>query len=130
MGDIIEIDNGAQFLGFDEFLDGGVVGAHVNVGSGKTHPFRKNQLRQGTAVHAAAFFFKDLHQMGIGRGFHREIFLKGGETGKGVDKTPRVSANGLLIVNIKGRGVFFRQFGKKFIAERKCFFHLFFSGLL
>ena len=57
VGHIIEIDDGAQFIGFQEFFIRCIVGREYNVVAGDAHGFRQHQFSHGAAVCANAQAF-------------------------------------------------------------------------
>jgi len=75
MGNIVQIDDGAQFFRQLEIFQWSIVGREHNVLSPNAHALAEHQFRQRGAVHTAALFMQDFHNRGIRRCLHRKIFF-------------------------------------------------------
>ena len=109
MGQIVQIDGGAQFGGQLKFLSRGVVGGKHDVAAGEATAVRHHQLRQRGTVGTAALLLQNLQNLRIGRGLDSEIFPKAGIPGKGGPETAGTVPDTGFVVQIKGGGVCFHD---------------------
>ena len=110
MGEIVQVDDGAQPVGQHEFLWGRVVGGEHDFTAGEAAALRHHQFCQGGAVGAAALFPQDLEDLRIGRGLYRKILPESGIPGKSGPERPDILTDPRFVIQIKGRGVCFGDF--------------------
>ena len=105
VGDVVQVNGGAQLGGQSELLSGSVVGGEHDLSPGKAAAVRHHQLREGGAVHAASLFLQNLQDLGIGGGLHGKILGVAGVPGKGLAQSPGVGTDTLLVIEVEGGGI-------------------------
>lgn len=123
MCDVIEVDDAAELRTVCKFLVRRIIRGEHDVVSGKAAGVRKHQLRLRRAVHTAAVFLKNLHQIRIRCSLNRKILPKARVPGKGVKDCLSVSSNPCLIVNMKWRWHLPDDLFKLFLCDKWFFFH-------
>jgi hypothetical protein len=104
VGDIIEVDDGAEAAGLAEFGVGGFVGGEHDAVAGESDGFAEAELGEGGAVGAEAFGGEDLEEEGIGRGLDGVVFAEAGEDGERGVEGAGVLPDGRLVVEVEGGG--------------------------
>ena len=130
VGDVVEVDVGAQLLGLHELLGRGVVGGEHDGVAGQTDALGEEQLGQGRAVGAEALLLQDAHEVGVGRGLDGEEVAETLVPGEGVAQAAGGGADGALIVEVEGGGPTVRDLADLgFAAGEVLFGHGVCSGL-
>ena len=122
-GEIVQVDDGSQFVGFLHILHRSIVGREHDLMAFEPAYVGQQQFRIGGAVGAAAFFLHDFQDPGQGRGLHGKIFSEPLIPGKGlVDAAHRIP-DALFIIDIERCRIFFCQFFHLCFGDKWNFFH-------
>ena len=106
VGDVVEVDEGADVFGFSIFFQGCVVGGEEGALAGDAECFGEDEFGEGGAVGAHSFFGEDLNDPGVGAGFHGVVVAEaGGGPLEGGGEIPGGSAYAFLVVDVEGGGV-------------------------
>ena len=105
VGDVIQIDGGAQLGGQGELLGGGVVGGEHDVAALEAAAVGHHQLSEGGAVHTAALLLQDLQDLGVGGGLHGEKLFVAGVPGESLVQGAGIFPDALLVIEVEGGGV-------------------------
>ena len=122
MGDVIQIDDGAQLGGQGELILRRVVGGEHDLLAPDAAPVGHHQLRQGGAVRAAALLLEQLQNGRGGGGLDGKIFPIAGVPGKRRLQAAGVFTDALLVIDVEGGGVLGRN-GLELIQRNKWCFH-------
>ena len=114
MGQVVQVDDDSHLFSQLHVFHRRFVRTEHYIGPCKAHSMAHFQFRQGRAVCPAAFFFQDLQDVRVRRGFHGKIFFEPFVPAEcPVYQTGR-PADSRLVVQVKGRR---KVFGNLF-----CFF--------
>ena len=109
VGDVVEVDDGAELVGEHEVLGRGIVAREHDVVTGDTAGVGKHELAGARAVAAAALLVQDLEDEGVGRGLDGEVLVKAGVPGEGLADGAGVGTDASLVVEVEGRGELLRK---------------------
>ena len=105
VGDVVEVDDRAQFARVYIILGGRHVGRKHDFLALEAHGFGQHQFRDGGAIHAAALAFEHGEYIGIRIGLDGEMLAEARVPGKRRLHATRRFADALFIVEVEGRGV-------------------------
>ena len=103
VGQIIQVDVGAQFVGLLHILHRRIVGGEHDITPRKTARLTHQQFGIAGAVHAAAFLLQDFQDIRIGRSFYGEIFFESFVPGKRRIDTAGILPDSLFIIQVERR---------------------------
>ena len=125
VGDIVEIDDGADLGGVLEFRRRRHVRREHDLIAGQFHRLREGKLRSGRAVAAKTVFLQDAHDERIRAGLDREEFPVTRIPGESFFDPLAVFPQTLLIVQMERRRILFDDlFDLRFCYERFLFHDL------
>ena len=119
MGNVVEIDDGAEFDGLLKFIGRRIVGSQQNLFPFDARVIGDQKLRLAAAVGAGSFFMQDLDDARIRQGLDGELLAESRRPGERLLQRADVLPNGMFIVNMKRRGVFFYDFLQLGMGKRE-----------
>ena len=105
MADVIQVDDCAQFPRLFIFNGRRIIGAEHDMLARYPDPLRQHKLCERAAVGAETQAAQKLHELWIGAGFDRKVFLKIRRPGKCIKEPARVFPDAALIIEMKRCGV-------------------------
>ena len=121
MGDVVQVDYGAEFPRLLEFVGGGVVGSQHDFLAADARHFRQQKLGEGAAVCAGAFLGEQPQNIRVRRGLHREMLAEGRRPGERLEQPAEVLADARLVVDMERRRITPDDFFQFFLGDRKYF---------
>ncbi len=122
VADVVEIDDGAEFACFLEFLGGRVVRGQHDLLAFDACCIGEEQLGDGAAVRARAFFVQDLQKARVRRGFDGEVLGEVRRPRERALEAAEVFADGFFIIYVERRRIFLDDFLESLGREGECFF--------
>ena len=110
VGEVVEVDDCAEFSGKREVLFGGNVGRKHNFLALKAYLVGHHKFGQRRAVDARAFLFEYLKNIGVGRSLNRKKFFESFIPRESFFEQSCVFSYAFFVVDMKRRGVFFNYF--------------------
>ena len=99
--DVVEVDDGAEFVRVGVFLERRVVRREHDVVSGETEGLRHHKLRFGRAVGAAVILRQQPHDTGVRRRLDGKILTEARVPGKRLFHVFHIAADAGFIVKVK-----------------------------
>ena len=105
MGDVVEVDDRAEFPRLLEFVGGGVVRRQHYFLAPDARHLRQEQLGQRAAIRPRAFLGEELQDVRVWRRFHREMLAEGRRPRERREEPPQIFSDGRLVINMERRRI-------------------------
>ena len=122
-GDVIEVNDAAEFGCQSELLIRRIVGRKHDVIAVCPYGIRQQELRVARAVKSAVIFPQNIHEIRIWRRLDRKEFTKARVPGKGFLHGSGILPDSLLIIEIKRRRIFCRDLFDLLPGHKRNFLH-------
>ena len=122
-GEIIQVDDGSQLVGFLHIFHRGIIGREHDFMALEPAHIGKYQFRIGRTVGTAAFFLHDPQDPRQRRGLHGKVFLEALVPGKSLVDAAHRFSDALFIIHVEWRRIFLCQFLDLFFGHKWNFFH-------
>ena len=122
MGDVIEVDDRAQFDGFLELVGRGVVGGQQDLFAFDAGDIREHELGLAAAVRAGTLFVQDLDDARVRQCLDGKLFPESRSPGKGLLQGADILADGMFVIDMERSRILFDDFLKLRFREWEIFF--------
>ena len=123
VGDVIEVDDGAQLVRVGVFLEGSVVGGEHDVVAGEAQRLRHHEFGPGRAVRAAVILRQQFHDARVRRRLDGKVLPEARVPGKRLFHVFHVAADARLVIEVKRSRVGLDDFLDLFLRDKCLFFH-------
>ena len=123
MGNIIQVDDGANLLGIGIFLSGSVIGGEHDVVSVQIQCLTEHELHFRGTVGATVVLIQDLDDFGVRSGFDGKVLAVARVPGEGFLYSGNILADSLFIIEIERGRIGFGNFFYLFLGDKCFLFH-------